>query len=611
MISFIWKGVYFLVTNKKLLKRDEVPQKYKWCLEDIYSEDSLWENDFEKLAKMLAEPERFRGKIGSSAKTLLECLKLQDELGKLADKIFVYAQMRKDEDNTNSKYQGMKDRAGSLMVKLAEVLAFVQPEILALEPQKLEEFIQSEPGLDVYKNYLEEIIRMKPHTLSVREEEIVAMTGEMGAGAKNVFSMLNNADIRFPEIKGEDGDTVAITHGNFIMLMESNDRRVRQEAFKGLYSTYDRQKNTIAMLLSTNVKKDIFYSRVHRYKSSLEASLDEDNVPLSVYDNLIETVRAHLPLFYRYLALRKKLLGVPELHMYDIYAPLVPEVKKEISYEEGKDIVRQGLAVLGDRYVNDLENGLNSGWVDVMENKGKTSGAYSSGAYGTNPYVLLNYQNNLDNVFTLAHEMGHSLHSYYSWRTQPYIYAYYKIFVAEVASTVNETLLTKYLLNNAPDEQQKMYIINHYLEGFRGTVFRQTMFAEFEKIIHEKAEKGEPLTTDTLCEIYYQLNKDYFGPEMVLDEEIALEWARIPHFYNAFYVYKYATGFSAASALSQAILGEGTPAVKRYLEFLAAGSSDYPVNLLKRAGVDMTTPEPVERALKVFEEMLGEMEKLV
>ncbi|MDD2498018.1 MAG: oligoendopeptidase F, partial [Desulfitobacteriaceae bacterium] len=592
-------------------KRDEVPQNYKWRLDDIYADDSLWENDFKKLSKMLAEPEGFRGKIGSSAKTLLECLKLQDELGKLADKIFVYAQMRKDEDNTNSKYQGMKDRAGSLMVKLAEVLAFIQPEILTLESQKLEKFMQSEPDLDVYKKYLEEITRMKPHTLSAREEEIIAMSGEMGAGAKNVFTMLNNADIKFPEIKDEDGDTVAITHGNFIKLMESTDRRVRQEAFQGLYNTYTEQKNTIATLLSTSVKKDIFYSRVHRYNSSLEASLDDDNVPLSVYDNLIKTVRAHLPLFYRYLALRKKLLGVPELHMYDIYAPLVSEVKKEIPYEEGKEIVHQGLAALGEQYVGDLEKGLSSGWVDVMENKGKTSGAYSWGAYGTNPYVLLNYHNNLDNVFTLAHEMGHSLHSFYSWKTQPYIYAYYKIFVAEVASTVNETLLTRHLLKNASDEQQKMYIINHYLEDFRGTVFRQTMFAEFEKIIHEKAENGEPLTTDTLCEIYYQLNKDFFGPEMVLDEEIALEWARIPHFYNAFYVYKYATGFSAASALSQAILEEGTPAVNRYLEFLASGSSDYPVNLLKRAGVDMATSEPVEQALKVFEEMLGEMEKLV
>lgn len=597
--------------DKKLKKREEIPPQYKWRLEGIYADDQLWEKDFAKLKEMLPQMEQFRDKLGVSSRYLLQCLQLQDEIGKISDKVFVYAQMRKDENNAHPKYQGMKDRAQGLMVRMGEALSFIQPEILSLDAKQLEKYLRQEAGLSLYRYYLEEITRMKAHTLSAREEEIIAMSGEMADGPRNIFGMLNNADMKFPEITDEDGDQVPITHGSYIKFMESEDRRVRREAFKGLYETYGKQKNTLAALLNASVKKDVFYARVHKYGSALEASLHEDNVDVSVYDNLIKTVRSHLPLFYRYVALRKKMLDLPDLHMYDIYAPLVKEVKIKVPYEEGAHMVEKGLAALGETYLSDLKKGLQSGWVDVMENEGKTPGAYSWGAYGTHPYVLLNYQNNLDNVFTLAHEMGHSLQSYYSWQNQPYVYAYYKIFVAEVASTVNETLLTKYLLANAPDEKQKMYLINHYLEEFRGTVFRQTMFAEFEKIIHEKVEAGEPLTIDVLCEIYYQLNKDYYGPEIVVDEEIALEWARIPHFYNAFYVYKYATGFSAASALAQGILQEGRPAVDRYLEFLKGGGSDYPLDLLKKAGVDMNDPQPVVQALKVFEEMLGEMEKIV
>ncbi len=597
--------------GKKLVKRQEVPVKYKWSLEEIYADDSLWEKDYIKITEMLPQVQEFKNKLGESPQSLLQCLKFQDELGQVSDKVFVYAQMRKDENNADPKYQAMKDRAQSLMVRVEEAISFIQPEILAIDNARLTDFLNREPGLSLYKFFLEEIMRLKEHTLSAREEEIIAMAGELAEGPKNIFSMLNNADIKFPEILDEDGDQVPITHGNYIKLMESNDRRVRMEAFKGLYHTYGKQKNTLAALLNASVKKDVFYARVHKYGSALEASLYQDNVPVKVYHNLIDTVRSHLHIFYRYVALRKKLLDVPELHMYDIYAPLVKEVKTKISYEDAVKMVEKGLAPLGETYLADLKKGLENHWVDVMENEGKTPGAYSWGAYGTNPYVLLNYQNNLDNVFTLAHEMGHSLHSYYSWQTQPYPYAYYKIFVAEVASTVNEILLTKFLLANASDERQKMYLINHYLEEFRGTVFRQTMFAEFEKIIHEKVERGEPLTTDVLCEVYFKLNQDYYGPNMKVDEEIALEWARIPHFYNAFYVYKYATGFSAASALAEGILEEGQPAVDRYLEFLKGGSSDYPLNLLKKAGVDMSDPQPVVQALQVFEEMLTEMEKIV
>ncbi|MCR6545606.1 oligoendopeptidase F [Dehalobacterium formicoaceticum] len=597
--------------DKKLKQREEIPKEYKWRLEEIYADDGQWEKDFAKIKEILPRMEGFRNKLGDSPQSLLGCLRLQDEIGQISDQVFVYANMRKDENNANSKYQGMKDRAQGLMVAIGEALSFIQPEILAIDSETLNEYLNREPGLSLYQFYLEEILRMKEHTLSPREEEIIAMSGELGAGPKNIFSMLNNADIKFPEITDEEGDRVAITHGNYIKFMESEERQVRMDAFKGLYDTYGKQKNTLGALLNASVKKDIFYARVHKYGSALEASLYDDNIPVRVYDNLIKTVRSHLGLFYRYVALRKRLLGLPELHMYDIYAPLVKEMKSKIPYEEAVTMVEKGLAPLGEIYLTDLKQGIRNGWVDVMENEGKTSGAYSWGAYGTHPYVLMNYQNNLDNVFTLAHELGHSLHSYYSWQTQPYIYSYYKIFVAEVASTVNETLLTKYLLANAADEKQKMYLINHYLEEFRGTVFRQTMFAEFEKIIHEKAEAGEPLTTEAFSEIYYQLNQDYYGPDMAMDQEIALEWARIPHFYNAFYVYKYATGFSAASALAQGILEEGQPAVDRYLKFLQSGGSDYPINLLQKAGVDMNEPHPIEQALKVFEEMLVEMEKMV
>jgi len=598
-------------TRKKLLKREDIPEKYKWHLNEIYSDDQMWEKDFQKTKELIPKVAGFAGQLGQSPQNLLQCLRLQDELGKLSDRVFVYAQMKKDENNANPKYQGIKDRAQGLMVNVAEAVAFIQPEILSISSQVLESFFTGEEGLSLYKQYIDEITRMREHTLSPREEQIIAMSGEIGTAPRNIFSMLNNADIKFPEITDDEGDRVTITHGNYIQLMESHDRTVRMEAFKGLYHTYGKQKNTLAALLNASVKKDIFYSRVRNYSSALEASLDEDNVPTSVYDSLIGTVRSHLPAFYRYMALRKKILAVPELHMYDIYVPLVSEAKKKVPYEQAVTTVEEGLQVLGQQYSADLHMGLTSGWVDVLENEGKTSGAYSWGAYGTHPFVLLNYHDNLDNVFTLAHEMGHSLHSYYSWKTQPYIYSYYKIFVAEVASTVNETLLTRYLLDHAADQKEKMYIINHYLEEFRGTVFRQTMFAEFEKIIHQKAEAGEPLTTDILCEIYAGLCRDYFGPEVVIDDEISLEWARIPHFYNAFYVYKYATGFSAASALAQGILEEGQPAVDRYLAFLGSGGSDYPVNLLKRAGVDMTKPEPVAEALKIFENMLGEMGKLL
>lgn len=590
--------------------RTEIPDKYKWRLEDIYAGDDQWEQDFRKVEEMTGQVEAYRGKLGESARSLLEAFRAREKINELNEKVYTYARMRRDEDNTNAVYQALSDRAESLSARVQTAVSYFVPEILELPAETLERFIQEEPGLELYRFALEEIRRQKPHTLSAVEEQIIARAEEVTQAAANIFRMINNADITFPPVKDEEGKEVEVTHGRYIQLMESSDRRVRRDAFASLYSSYRKLINTLAATLGSSVKKDVFYARVRRHPSALQASLFADNIPVEVYENLIQTVRKNLPLMYRYIRLRKKMLGLDELHMYDLYTPLVKDIKWDIPYPKAVEMIREGLAPLGDSYVETMVRGINSGWVDVYENKGKTSGAYSWGPYGVHPYVLLNYQDNLNNVLTLAHEMGHAMHSYYSYKEQPYIYAHYKIFTAEVASTVNESLLVNYLLNTVTDRHRKLYLLNHYLEQFRGTLFRQTMFAEFEKIIHEKTESGEALTPELLCSVYRGLNADYYGPEIVVDREIELEWARIPHFYTAFYVYKYATGFSAATALTRQILEQGEAVVSRYLTFLKAGDSDYPLNLLKATGVDMTTPQPVQEALDLFGELLDQMEEL-
>jgi oligoendopeptidase F len=468
-----------------------------------------------------------------------------------------------------------------------------------------------EPNLELYRHYIDDIMRQKAHVLSASEERILAQAGEMAEAADTIFTMINDADIKFPSIKDENGDEVEMTKGRYMQFMESQDRRVRKDAFEALYDTYGKLKNTLSATLGSSVKKDIFFSRVRKYPSSLAASLDDDNVPASVYDGLIKAIHDNMDLMYRYVKLRKKMLGVDELHMYDLYVPLVPDIKIKVSYEEAVDRVLEGLRPLGEEYISLLEHGFKNAWIDVYENQGKTSGAYSWGCYGIHPFVLLNFQGTLDDIFTIAHEMGHSLHTHYSFSTQPYIYAEYRIFVAEVASTLNEALLMDHMLKTTDERGMKLYLINHYLEQFRGTVYRQTMFAEFEKIVHDKAEIGESLTPDMMSSIYHNLNEKYYGQDIVVDDRIDLEWSRIPHFYSSFYVYKYATGFSAATALSQQILSEGKPAVDRYINFLKSGGSDYPIELLKKAGVDMTTPKPVEAALKVFAGLLDQMESMI
>ena len=597
--------------NKKLPKRSEVPQDLKWRIEDIYPDKDSWEEDYQYIKDMLPKLVEIKGTLGESAELLLSGLNLYMDMSHKIERLFVYAKMKTDEDNGNSESQALLDRAMALLVEGQSAASFIVPEIIAIPEGTLEKYISSTDGLKVYDQFLYDIGRRREHTLSVDEEKILAMAGEVAAAPGNIFTMLNNADIRFPAIKDENGEDIELTKGRYTHLMQSSDRRVRQDAFKALYDTYSKQRNTIAATLSSSIKKDIFISKSRKYSSDLEASLDEDNISVSVYDNLIEAVSQNLDAMYRYVSLRKRALKLDELHMYDLYVPIVKDIDMKVPYAKAKDMVAEGLAPLGKNYLSILNEGYENGWIDVMESEGKTSGAYSWGCYGTHPYVLLNYQNNVDNLYTLAHEMGHAIHTYLSNKNQPYVKAEYAIFVAEVASTLNENLLTQHLLRTLDDDKKKAYILNHYLEQFRGTVYRQTMFAEFEKTVHGMAEAGQPLTNESFSAVYKNLNVKYYGRDMLVDDEISLEWARIPHFYRSFYVYKYATGFCAATALTNQILNEGQAAVGRYIKFLSSGGSDYPINLLKNAGVDMTSTDPVNEALKTFSQMVNELEKIL
>lgn len=597
--------------KNSLPKRNEIEKQFTWAIEDLYASDELWEKEYNELKELLPEAAKYRGKLSESAQTLLDFFKLYEKLGKLMERVYVYANQKYHEDTGNSVYQDLADKAGVIAVQMSSALSFATPEILTIPEERLEEFKSDKEELEVYDFYLKDILRTKPHILSAEMEELLADAGEMASTPDNIYSKFNNADIKFPEIKDESGKMVRITHGRFIQLLESDDRRVREEAFKAVYETYGSFKNSLAASFSSNVKQELFFTKARNYGSNLEKALNDSNVPVEVYKNLIEAVHDNMGLMHRYVSLRKKLLGLDELHMYDLYTPLVQNIKFDIEFEKAKQMVTEGLKPLGEEYQKILAEGFNNRWIDIYENENKRSGAYSWGAYGTHPYVLLNYNGTLDNVFTLAHEMGHAIHSYYSDKVQPYIYAGYKIFVAEVASTCNEAILIDHMLKNTDDRMQKAYLINHFLDKFKGTLYRQTMFAEFEMITHKMVEEGESLTAEALCKIYHDLNALYYGDDIVIDPEIDMEWSRIPHFYRAFYVYQYATGFSAAIALSRRILSEGKPAIDDYTHFLSGGSSNYPIELLKGAGVDMSTKEPVNQALKLFEELLDQMEELM
>jgi oligoendopeptidase F len=597
---------------ERVLKRSEVAKEHTWDLEAIYPDASAWEADFAKVQGMIPALTAYQGKLGESGEALLGALQKRDEIYELFSQVAVYAHMKLDEDNANSHSQAMMDQVTSLGAQISAAASYMTPEILSMPEETLKRFLKETPGMDLYRFELEDTYRQKEHVRSTEVEELLAQASEIAGAPRNIFTMLNNADLEFPLIKDEEGNEVELTHGRYIRFLESSDRKVRQGAFEALYETYSKYKNTIGATYAAAVKKDVFFAKARKFSSARAAALSEDNIPESVYDNLVATVNKGLPAFHKYLQLRKQLLGLDELHMWDIYTPLVPEMNKQIPYEEAVETIIAALAPLGEEYCRIAREGLTTGrWVDRYENTGKTSGAYSSGTYTTQPYILMNYQGTLDSMFTLAHELGHSMHSYFSRENQPFVYHGYTIFVAEVASTFNEALLTDYLLKSTDDPKLQMYVINHQLESIRGTLYRQTMFAEYEMLSHRLAEERKAITPEVLSNLYYDLNKRFFGTEsMVVDEAIQTEWARIPHFYRAFYVYKYSTGISAATSLAQQVLAEGRPAVERYLNFLKSGGSKYSIDLLKGAGVDMTTPAPVQQTLDLFSKLVDQMTTL-
>ena len=594
-----------------LTKRSDIAKEYTWDLESIYPTNDDWEKSFKKLEQGLPELEALKGTLAQSGQALLKVLQTRDELFEELETLYVYASMRKDEDTTNSVYLGMFDRAMQLFVRASTVISYIEPEILALPQVTLDTFVQETPGLGLYKQQLDDINRNRPHVRSAEVEAVLAAAGEISEVPDSIFSMIDNADLKLPQIQNEKGEEVQLTKGNYLVYIRNTDRRVRKDAFEGMHGTFLKQRNTIAATLAGQVKGNIFFTRQRGFGSSRERALARYNIPVSVYDNLVETVSEHIHLLNRYMKLRKRLLRLDELHMYDLYVPIVKETADEISYAEACDTVVAALAPLGENYTNILQQAFKDRWIDVYETPGKRGGAYSGGGYKTRPFILLNFQNKRDSMYTLAHELGHSMHSYFSRSHQPFQYGDYSIFVAEVASTLNEGLLTEYLLRTTDDPTVRLAILNHSLEDLRGTLFRQTMFAEYEQQIHSQAEQGQPLTADSLSTMYRAMNEKFYGGGAVIDELIDIEWARIPHFYYNFYVYQYATGISAACALVQQILQEGQPAVHRYLTFLSSGSSDYSIELLKKAGVDMTSPETVRQALQLFDSHLTQMEELL
>lgn len=594
--------------NSNIKNRDEIEEQYKWNLGSMYKNADEVKQDFAKIKEMLAQFMGYQGKLNNK-ETILEAMLLQDKMEQLMEKCYSYAHMKLDEDNANTQSLALFDQVRGLLVTYSEGTSYFVPELMKLELKELESYSQDERFQD-YRHFIKEIGRNKEHILSDAEEKILSSFGEIAGAPKSIFQIFNNADLKFGEVKDEHNQLVEITHGRYQSLIQSSNREVRKAAYNELYRVYKSFRNTLAQTYINSVKKDCLFARLRKYSGALEASTFADNVAVTVYNNLIATIRKNIPLLHKYMEFRKGVMQLPELHMYDLYVPLVTELSKTHPYQEAVAMTLSGVSKLGPQYVSDLKNGLETGWVDVYENKGKTSGAYSTGAYGNHPYILLNYNGTINDVFTLAHEAGHAMHTFYSQNNQPYRNASYTIFVAEVASTLNENLLMHDLLGKTTDAKEKLFLLNYNLEQVRTTVFRQTMFAEFEKIVHEKVEQGVSLTPDTLSEIYYDLNKFYYqGVQM--DDEIAMEWSRIPHFYNAFYVYKYATGFSAAVALANGILNGGQEALNKYLEFLSSGGKDYPINLLKNAGVNMETPEPVEAALQAFGKNLDMAAQLI
>lgn len=588
--------------------RSTIEEKYKWKIDKMYSKKEEIEKDISKVKNLIQEVKEYKGKLSDSKENLYKVLNISENASRIVQNLYVYTHMKQHEDTRINDNQGRATKTEMLSTDLGVATSYIVPEILAIEENKLSEYLKDDK-LSFYTKYIKDILRDKPHTLSEREEEILAATSELSTVPENVYDMLAYADMQFPEIEDEDGNKVKLSHSNYSLFIKSKNSRVRKDAFEGEFSTYEKYKNTFASTLYGGIKSEIFYAKTRKYNSAIEASLFSDDVSLDVYNNLISAIDKSIPNLNKYVELKKKFLGLNEIHMYDLYVPLTDKFDMDIPYDKAQDIILEALKPLGEEYLKVIKSAFDEGWIDVYDNEGKKGGAYSWGSYDSHPYILMSYKNDLNSLFTLIHELGHSVHSHYSRTSQPFLYSDYKIFVAEVASTLNELLLINYLLENSKSKDETIYLLNYYLEQFRTTVYRQTMFAEFEKIVHERVENGEPLTADEFTDIYYKLNEKYYGKSAIVDKQIGIEWARIPHFYSNFYVYKYATGFSAASALSQQILSEGSTAVDRYINFLKSGGSEYPLEQLKSAGVDMMKKESIEEALNVFAELVNKLEK--
>lgn len=597
--------------EKQMKTRESIDKKYKWQLSDLIQNEQDF-NDYQtEINSLTTHIQGLQGRLSQSAEILFDCLSSKDTLEMKFSRLYAFAFMRLHLDTKNTESQSATEIINALQVSVMSSIAYIEPELLSIQDDVLSSFLEIHDGLKLYGHYLDDLKRQMAHVLPKEQEMLLASLSDFAGTPNNIFSMFNDADIKFPDVIDDEGNPAMLTKGNFNSYLESTNVNVRRTAFKTLYETYKKNENTLAAILTANLKKDVFMMRARKFESTCEASLFGKNIDVSVYDNLIEAVHENLPLLHRYVKLRKQLLGVDELHMYDLYTPMIADASETITYDEAKMTVKEALKVMGEEYTDVLQHAYDNNWIDVYETEGKRSGAYSWGTYGVHPYILLNHQDNNKWMFTLAHELGHTMHSYYSSDKQPYIYARYPIFLAEVASTVNESLLLQHLLKTTTDKKKRMYLLNHYMESFRTTLYRQTMFAEYERMIHEKVEQGEPLTTQGLCDAYYEINKKYYGDDIIVDDEIAMEWARIPHFYYNYYVYQYATGFSSAIAISKDILDNGQSAVDNYKLFLKSGCSQYPLDTLKAAGVDMTTKEPIVSALKVFESVLDEMEQLI
>lgn len=600
-------------SNVNIPSRNQIDERYKWNLTDIYNTDNDWEADFMWVENNLNVYKKYEGKLSTDPSELLSCLKFNDEINAKVEKLYLYAMLSKDSDMRITKYQGMDDRIKNLYSRVSTASSYINPELLAIDELKLFEMINQNDGLKIYKQAIDDLLRTKQHTLLKEQEEILALAGEISQTPYNTFSIFTNADIKFPVVEDDSGHNVEMSHARYYAALYSKDRSYRERAFKAYLSPYKNYINTFASLFNGNLKTNIFYSKARKYSSAREASLDKNNIPLSVYDNLIDTAGKNLGPMHRWAAMKKNVLGLSELHPYDVYVTLFEETdNKKYTYDEAKEIVLNALKVMGTDYLHSLNQAFENRWIDVYETQAKKSGAYSSGTtFGVHPYVLLNWTDLLNDVFTLAHEMGHNMHSYYTGLTQPYPYANYSIFLAEVASTFNESLLLDYLISISNSKAEKLYLLEKYLNNITSTFYRQVMFAEFEMLAYQRAENGEALTQDVLCNMYKVVFQKYWGPEMIVDDEEEFTWARVPHFYYNFYVFQYATGFAASQVLAKHVKDDNKSAVDKYISFLKAGSSDYPINILKKAGVDMNSPEPVLAVTQKMNEILDEMESLL